>query len=267
MAVEASTSLQRAIDILIALAEAARLDRELGVAEVSRRVGREKSQVSRSLKTLAEAGLVDRDADTLAYRPGWRLFTLAEAAGNQRLVRLATPVLRELVAQVGESAHLSVLRGDHVLTVLSEPAPSEIQVVNWVGRSVPVHSTSSGRALLLRHPEPALRRIVAAARFDSATPAAPRSAEELLARIRSCRHCGYVLVSEEFEPGLVAAAAPVTDGRGQVVAALNVSAPKFRLGRRLDAAGRAVKAAADRLSQLLADPGAPTDRAAESRSR
>lgn len=259
MASEASTSLQRAIDILVALSAAARLDRELGVAEVARLVGREKSQVSRSLKTLAESGLVDRDPDTLAYRPGWRLFTLAETAGNQRLVRLAGPVLRELVGQIGEAAHLSVLRGDHVLTVLSEQPPWNIQVIDWVGRSVPVHSASSGRALLLRHPEPAVRRIVAGVRFDTGTPAAPKSAEEMLARIRHWRRRGYVLVSEEFEPGLVAAAAPVTDARGQLVAALNVSGPKFRLGRGLDAAGRAVKAAADRLSGLLGGAAGPTD--------
>ncbi len=44
------------------------------------------------------------------------------------------------------------------------------------------------------------------------------------------------------------AAAPVRDFRGQIVAALNVSGPTFRLGERLEAAGPSVRRAADELS-------------------
>jgi len=58
-------------------------------------------------------------------------------------------------------------------------------------------------------------------------------------------------VDEEFEFGLVGAGAPVRDFKGQLVAALNVSAPKFRLGERLQSAGEEVKRAADELSTLL----------------
>ena len=45
----------------------------------------------------------------------------------------------------------------------------------------------------------------------------------------------------EFEPGLVGAAAPVRDFRGRIVAAINVSGPKFRLGDRLEPAGEEVR--------------------------
>jgi DNA-binding IclR family transcriptional regulator len=68
--------------------------------------------------------------------------------------------------------------------------------------------------------------------------------------------------AEEFEFGLVGAAAPVRDFKGQLVAALNVSAPKFRLGERLEDAGGEVKKAADELSMLLgwsSGPGDPSE--------
>jgi DNA-binding IclR family transcriptional regulator len=58
-------------------------------------------------------------------------------------------------------------------------------------------------------------------------------------------------VSEEFEAELVGVAAPVRDFRGYVVGAVNISAPKFRLGRSLAAAGREVRASAERLSRAL----------------
>jgi len=65
------------------------------------------------------------------------------------------------------------------------------------------------------------------------------------------RRHGYAAVSEEFEPDLVGVAAPVRDFRGYVIGALNISAPKFRLGRALAAAGREVRAAAERLGRAL----------------
>ncbi|MDQ3424805.1 MAG: IclR family transcriptional regulator, partial [Actinomycetota bacterium] len=80
---------------------------------------------------------------------------------------------------------------------------------------------------------------------------APRTLEELFERIRSARARGFAIVDEEFEPGLVAAGAPVRDFHGRIVAAVNVSAPKFRFGAQLEAAGEAVKAAADELSQRV----------------
>jgi len=87
--------------------------------------------------------------------------------------------------------------------------------------------------------------------FGAGGPNAPRDVEELYERVLIARRSGYAIVDEEFEPGLVAAAAPVRDFRGRVVAALNVSAPKFRLWGRLPLAGQAIKAAADELSGQL----------------
>jgi IclR family transcriptional regulator, KDG regulon repressor len=254
MANEGSTSLNRAIDILVALGSPAGTEqRGCGVGEVARLVGREKSQVSRTLKTLAEAGFVDRDPETMGYRLGWRLFTLAEGAGNQRLTALAPAVLRTLVARLGERAHLTVLQGDHVMTVLSEQPTARIQVADWVGRCSPVHSTSSGRALLMHHADHEVRELLTEARFVPSGPKGPRDVDELLTRLHEAQRRGHVIADEEFEPGLVAAAAPVRDGRGRIVAAVNISAPKFRLGTRLAAAAREVKAAAEHLSHQLCE--------------
>src|SRR5262249_61090787 len=92
-------------------------------------------------------------------------------------------------------------------------------------------------------------------------PNAPRTVEEGLARLHQARRRGYVVVNEEFEAGHVAAAAPVRDFGGRVTAALNISAPKFRLGRSLPAAAREIKAAADHLGPpLRAGPAAATPR-------
>jgi len=222
----------------------------LSVTRIAALVGREKSQISRTLKVLGEHGFVDRDPDTLAYRIGWRVYSLAGQAMKPQLLEEASPVLSRLVRELGETAHLSLLSGNEVMTVLSEAPNRAVQAVGWIGLRVPVHCTSSGRALLLDHELADLTKLLGELELDGHANA-PRTLEELFERIRGARTRGFAIVDEEFEPGLVAAGAPVRDFRERIVAAVNVSGPKFRFGAQLEAAGEAVKAAADELSQRL----------------
>ena len=223
----------------------------LGVVAIARLVGREKSQVSRALKTLADTGLVERDPDTLDYRIGWRLLAMAARSGGRGLVAIAPPALVELVTELGESAHLSVLEGDRVLTLLSESPPRALHATGWTGARIPAYCTSSGRALLFDHDREALQSLFAETEFSPLGPRAPGDVDDLHRRIASARPRGYALTDEEWERGLVGAAAPVRDFRGRIVAALNVSGPKFRLGDELEPAGQRVKQAADDLSRRL----------------
>src|SRR4051812_42273313 len=128
-----ATALRRGLDILLAVGgPEATAAGGLGVVRIAELVGREKSQVSRALKTLLETGLVERDPGTRAYRLGWRFYAMAAGAGDARLLAAARPVLHALVARIGESAHLSVLDGTDVLTVLSEAPASAVRAAGWV---------------------------------------------------------------------------------------------------------------------------------------
>jgi IclR family transcriptional regulator, KDG regulon repressor len=254
------TNLRRELAILTVLGgEEAVEDGGLGVVRIADLIGREKSQVSRTLKILAESGFVDRDTATLRYRLGWKFFALAARAGEQRLLNVAPALLERLVENVGETAHLSVLQGEEVLTVLSESPSHAVKADGWTGRTVPIYCTSSGRALLFDHDHEALSSLLSGVEFRELRPGTVRNIEELEGSIVHAREQGYALVVEEFEFGLVGAAAPVRDFKGRLVAALNISAPKFRLGGRLENAGREVKKAADELSALLGWSSGPDD--------
>lgn len=203
----------------------------LGVVRLAELRGDDKSQLSRTLATLAEHGYVERDAETLAYRLGWRVFALAARAGDARLLGAAPPVMRRLVRELDESVHLSVRHGGFVLTLLAEVSSHALHAPGRVGRLTPVATTSAGRVLVSElEPEE-----LAALGLEALAP--------VLARVAAR---GHAIVREEFEPGLVAAAAPIRGPAGTIVAALNVSGPRFRLDDRLDdAAGRMMAAAAE----------------------
>ena len=151
-------NLRKELAILVALGrEEAAEDGGLGVVQIAHLIGLEKSQVSRTLKMLAEGGFVDRDPSTRHYRLGWRVFALAARAGDQRLLDAAPPALERLTNGLGETSHLSVVQGIEVLTVLSESPPHAVKADGWSGRTVAVYCTSSGRPLVRPRPRGALR--------------------------------------------------------------------------------------------------------------
>ncbi len=240
-----TAGLERGLSVLVALADEPGAGDGLGVVRLTELVGGEKSQISRTLQTLEEHGFVQRDPDTLAYRLGWHLFSLAARVTEPRLVAAAPPILRGLVRELGESAHLSVRQSDQVLTLLSESPPSTLHAPGRVGGLTPLASTSAGRALALDLEE---------AELDALGLGGAAGA------LAAARLLGYAIVREEFEPGLVAAAAPVRDVAGRVVAAVNVSAPRFRFDDRLEDAAVRVAAAADTLSAAIGGPAGATRR-------
>jgi DNA-binding IclR family transcriptional regulator len=70
--------------------------------------------------------------------------------------------------------------------------------------------------------------------------------------VRRIRERGYATVDEEFEAGVVGVSAPVHSEDGQIIAAINISAPKGRLGGHLDEAGVLTARVARELSLRLA---------------
>ncbi len=244
------------MDVLSALSlpEAARKG-GLGVLRIAELVGRDKSQVSRSLAALAEEGLVSRDDETLLYRPGWKLFALAAQTAESRLVTVATPFLQHLVARVHETAHLCVLRGGEVLTLASESPSHAFRGLGWEGVTVPAPATSAGRVLISDWESDVVREWFTSERLASSgarTTKGLRTLPDILKAVALIRLHGYAVVDEEFEIGVVGCSAPVRDHRGRICAALNLAAPKGRLGDKLHAAGRLTAQVATNLSAELA---------------
>jgi IclR family transcriptional regulator, KDG regulon repressor len=253
---DGGTSLRRGLLALEVLASDDAQDTGLGVVDVARRLGVDKSQASRTLRALADHGLAERDGASRAYRLGPRLFAYAALVSERRLLRIAPPVLRALVDAIGERAHLSVLDGPTVITLASCSPPHAVQAAGWAGRMVPAYCSAAGRALLLDHDPAALRARFKGVALASHGPNTVASLEELVDRMEQATRLGYAVAEEELEPGLVAVAAPVRRFDGAIVSALNVSGPSFRFGPRLHEAGTEVARAAEQLSLVLNGQGA-----------
>ena len=219
-------SVDRAAALLLALGEC---DGEAGVTELARRLGLHKSTASRLLATLEKRGLVEQDDETGRYRLGLIVLRLAETAERTLDLRaLAMPELDRLARATRETTGLGVADGDRLLTVAQADGPNLVAMGDWTGRSVPMHSIASGKVLLSAMPEREILRLVKKG-LDRFTERTITELEPLLEELARIRRRGYATAFGEFEPGLNAVAAPVYDARGQVVAAVDVWGPAFRI--------------------------------------
>jgi len=211
------------LDVLSS-ADAARFPDGMTVSDVSRTLGREKSVVSRQLKSLLETGLVARDPAG-RYELSWRLFALAQRAGDQRLTKVAGPLMFRLTETVRERTYLTILSDGEVLTVHSESSRRSIEAPGWVGRTVPVNRSSSGMALLLDHEDDHILDIARRGKDGIGT----REAREFLALVHDARRRGYTVANRLFDPEILGIGAPLRDYSGRITAAINISGPAVRI--------------------------------------
>jgi DNA-binding IclR family transcriptional regulator len=170
---------------------------------------------------------------------GPRLAELAAAAGEDRLLAAAGPVLARLRDITGESAQLFRRQGEARVCVAAAERPTGLRDTIPVGTQLTMQAGSAAQILLAWEEPERLHRGLQDAKFTAATLAA-------------VRRRGWAQSVGEREPGVASVSAPVRSPSGKVVAAVSVSGPIERLSRQ---PGRmhapAVMAAAERLSEAL----------------
>lgn len=219
-------SVDRALAILELLANGAG---EMGVTELGDRLGVHKSTAFRLVATLMEHGLVEQNPATSKYLLSSGLLRLAGAvAAPQNLVRLARPVLQALAEETGETVNLSVREDDQVVSIDQITAPRLVVNVDWVGKQTPLHATSTGKVFLAHLSHEELEGVLARP-LERLTPRTVVRPEELRQQLARVRREGYAYTIGELELGLSAVAAPARSADGQVVAAVSVAGPSFRV--------------------------------------
>lgn len=244
-------SVDRAISTLEHLAR----HPDAGVSAVAAAIGVHKSTASRLLVALQARDLVEPSPERGHYRLGTGVLRLAAGVGGRLDVSTqGAEVCAALAADVGETVNLAIRQGEVAVNVHQSEGGGAVSVDSWVGRPTPLHATSSGKVLLAHAPEAVLEQVLLELhRYTDTTVTDPAELTEQLERALAE---GYASTVGELEVGLNAVAAPVLRADGEVVAALSISAPAFRLPvESLPDAGRAAAVAAQRVSQRMGYPG------------
>ena len=198
------------------------------LSEVAERTGLTRATSRRILLTLTDLGYVDREGRAFALTP--KVLDLGYSfLSSFHVVEVAQPPLERLVGEVHESSSMSVLDGTEIVYVARVPTTRIMTIALALGSRLPAYPTSMGRVLLAGLSDADLDHYMDQASFEKLTPHTITSPKRIGSIIRSVRSDGYALVDQELEEGLRSIAAPIRNGRGEVVAAMNVSCHSSRV--------------------------------------
>jgi IclR family transcriptional regulator, pca regulon regulatory protein len=196
--------------------------RELTLSEVASATGLARAAARRFLLTLAELGYVRTNGRMFALTP--RVLELGYAyLSSLSLPQIAEPHLERLVAEVQESASVTVLDDTDIVYVARVPTSRIMRVTISIGTRFPAYATSMGRVLLAGLTRPELDACLDRVSMRPITARTITSPATLRAELDRVREQGWALVDQELEEGLRSLAAPIRDRSGRVIAAANIA--------------------------------------------
>lgn len=214
-------SVERALALVRRSAE-----RPLSLGEAAELLGVHKSSALRLLQTLEAARFVRRTGAG-TYVLGSGVIELSEMAlGSMDLRQAAHPHLVDLQRRTGHTVHLAQLTGDEVVYIdkVDSPAFDSVKLPSRIGRAVSIYASAVGKIVLAyRTPQERdhLLRKVEFVRFTPTTLATREALDEELERIRDE---GWARDAGEHDSYALCVGVPVRDSRGEVVAALSLTA-------------------------------------------
>jgi DNA-binding IclR family transcriptional regulator len=241
-------AIHRMLDIIEALIRV----RTITVSEVNQQLKIPKSSAYAILQTLKSRGYVHKDAFD-RYSLSLKLFSLGtQLVAGIDLRRSTYSLLKELAEKAQITAHLGVLEGQRAVYVEKIEVIASIRLRTDVGRTLHLHSTAIGKALLAFLPEEEINCILKTLPLPALMPKTitdPASLKKELARVRAL---GYSVGNEENEPETRAVGAPIFGADGRTIAAVNLGATTLQM-RSKDIArlGPLVKAYALKMSEQL----------------
>ncbi|MEU5837518.1 IclR family transcriptional regulator [Streptomyces diacarni] len=196
----------RTVELLEAFAAG---DVWLSLSDLHASTGFPRSSLHGLLRTLLDAGWLEQDGGTARYRLGIRALKCGTAyLDRDAVVPFATEVLEQVRERTGYTAHFARRNGDEVVYLETREAQRSTHLVSRVGRSLPVHATALGKALLAELTHDEVEALLPAT-LPALTPRTLTSREALHSACARSRELGYASENEEGTPGIRCVAAVI----------------------------------------------------------
>ncbi len=239
-----SKSIGRALEVLDCFPDG---ETTLSLMEISSLRRFPESSLFRILLTLEAHGYLLRTGDG-SYRLAPKLLFGKLYSRAQQFGEIVHPFLKDLNTRFNETASMGFLFQHRIEVVDTLESIQEIRRTNTVGRTLPPHCSSIGKAIVAFQDRAVAERILRINGISARTEKTVTDHARLLAEFELIRKNGYSVDREESLLGGVCFGAPLFDERQHAVAALSISTPLFRMTPEkeremieavMDAAGRA----------------------------
>ena len=225
---------------------------EASVADIAAALDLSRSTTYRIAERLRELGFLEVNATTARWRLGREAAQLGVAAlQSSDLMRIAPPVLLQLLEGTREAVNLAVFDSDSMVLIYREQGPQSVTISSRLGSRRPMHASSLGKAYMAALRADERHALIERLELKRFTPETIVDKDALERGLISVQKRGFADDSREFEQTLACCAAAVFDHRAVPVAAISVSGPAERILAKFDRIGAEVVTAARAISARL----------------
>jgi len=212
----------RGLDVIRSLGS---VQRPLTLAELSSMTGLARPTVRRILITLETLGYVRSFGEVSAqFGLTPRVLELGTSyVQSHRLWEMVEPHLHSLVAEINESSSIAELDGSDVVYVARVAVPKLVTLTVNIGTRFPAYATSLGKVLLSGLDDDSALAIRHNPGRSGIIPLWQPTDDEFIAELRQVRARGWAMTDQQLAPAIRSVAAPVRNGSGDIVAAINVN--------------------------------------------
>jgi len=205
---------------------------DIGISDLSRRLGIAKSTVHRLAATLVAEGLLEQDRESGKYRLGIALFRLGALVRRRMdISSQGRPYIYALREKTNETVHLAILDGTEIMYVYNLESTQAIRMRSDLGVRKPAYCTAEGQAILAFQPQTVVNQVIAQG-LSPRTPQTITDPAELIKALALVRQRGCAIEDEESEIGMRGISAPIRNDAGEVVAAVGLAGPATRLSKK-----------------------------------
>jgi len=182
------------------------------------------------LETLVMRGYLDFNKRKKIFTLGIKNFELGNSyISHSEIRRQARPYLQKLAEEFQENVYLATRSGFEIVYIDIYEVPRNVVVKSRVGRLLPMYASASGKVHLAFMEKEDLEEFFKEVKLEKFTENTITDKNLLLKELEEVRKKGYAIDNEEWEKEVRCLSVPVRDYSGDVVAALTLSAPSFRL--------------------------------------
>lgn len=202
---------------------------EMGLSELSRLAGYDKTTILRCMTALERNGFVEQDAQTKAYRLGLAPIHLARIRERSfPLLAVLQPHVDDLRDLTQETAHATLLSSGRLINALIAEPDRATRVFMDPSADLPVHATASGMAIAAHMSPQERASLVAIADLEQFTDTTPTSPAALEVLFKQARLQGFARANQSYEADVIGTAVAFFGPSGRPAGAIAIAAVASR---------------------------------------
>ena len=197
------------------------------VTELSAALEIPKSTIHRHLNTLDELEYVIKTGDI--YYISSRFLYIGRAVNHREdsYAQIKTKI-KKLATETDERAQFMIQEHGHLVYIYREIGEQAVQTNTQLGKQMPIHATSGGKAILAKMTEEKVAAIIERHGLPTITENTITNEETLYDELQQIRDQGVSYNDQEYINGLRSVSVPVMKPNGLPLGAIGISGPLNR---------------------------------------